>query len=346
MAEINYRPELDGIRAICIILTMANHVPGGPSFINGSIGVDVFFALSGWLITILLTREFSRNLCIDLRSFYIRRFFRIVPLYFCAVAAYGIAAWCIFFLGRGDEDVRSYSAALPWLVSFNSEYRGIDAGNIFGHAWTLGIEEKFYIIWPLFVASILSKKLRYVALLPVLAFIFIWLGHDRSYLLRGYVGLSAGAILAICSENRRIKNFLSNNFSVSAFLLIIISFYVFSVFFPVKTIWNVAISISAAFFIGGLWFNNKLFISRFLSFSPLAFLGKLTFAIYLFHVLVINVVLLICQKSNISLSYLTLFFCAYGLSIICAAFLHYGVEKPLIGVGRKLSQPTRLASLR
>ncbi|WP_128755630.1 hypothetical protein [Metarhizobium album] len=71
-AHAGYKPELDGIRALCILFTMANHIPGTPWAINGSVGVDIFFALSGWLITWLLIHDTTVGKAAKLSSYYIR----------------------------------------------------------------------------------------------------------------------------------------------------------------------------------------------------------------------------------------------------------------------------------
>jgi peptidoglycan/LPS O-acetylase OafA/YrhL len=144
----NYRPQLDGIRAFCIIFTIVNHVPGKPDYIDGTVGVDVFFALSGWLITWLLLEERRSAGAIDLKAFYIRRFFRIVPLYYFTIVVYAAAAVLFFLATASSAKIQELREAIAYLVTFNSEYRSSEAGTVFGHAWTLGIEEKVYVVWP------------------------------------------------------------------------------------------------------------------------------------------------------------------------------------------------------
>src|SRR4051794_24109290 len=87
-----YCPALDGIRAFCIVFTILNHVPGRHWFLDGTVGVDAFFPLSGWLITWLLLEERAKRGTLDLGAFYLRRIFRIVPLYYLTIAIYALAA--------------------------------------------------------------------------------------------------------------------------------------------------------------------------------------------------------------------------------------------------------------
>jgi len=142
---MKYRPELDGVRAVCILFTVANHMPGAPPFINGSVGVDIFFALSGFLITTLLIAEKNETGSVKLNSFYVRRIFRIMPLYFLTIFLYILAACANSMLLHRSDELMDVLKAFPLLLTFNGEYRLDNFG--FGHAWTLGIEEKFYLQW-------------------------------------------------------------------------------------------------------------------------------------------------------------------------------------------------------
>ena len=147
-----YFPALDGLRAICVLMVMFSHIPGGvarPPWMYGFLGVDVFFVLSGFLITTLLIRERARTGRVSLTGFYTRRFFRIVPVYLFTVLLYFTAVHVM----RDPVKTAQFKAALPWLLGFMQEYRPAAAGNVLGHAWTLGIEEKFYLLWPILLTA-------------------------------------------------------------------------------------------------------------------------------------------------------------------------------------------------
>jgi peptidoglycan/LPS O-acetylase OafA/YrhL len=332
----NYRPELDGVRAICILLTIANHLPGAPGFINGSVGVDIFFALSGWLITHLLLQERVRTGTISLRSFYLRRVFRIAPLYFVSIALYGLAALAMAQIIGSSADLQSFMSAFPWLITFNSEYRGEDAGNIFGHAWTLGIEEKFYILWPIFLLLFIRNIRLPLLLLPAVIVALIAWAPEKDHVLRGYLGLGFGTALAIAAQNASVAKLLGQAWAVYAAAILIALCYVLSLLFPHAYFWNIAVSLAAAFLVGGLWHGDS-HVGRLLSWQPLAYAGKLTFAVYLTHVLVINVVVMALQKTAVSLPYAAVFVLVYASSILVAAVLNAAVEDPLIKVGRRVS---------
>jgi peptidoglycan/LPS O-acetylase OafA/YrhL len=150
-----YFPALDGVRAVAILLVFTAHVAYTPFWrrFNGFEGVTIFFVLSGFLITTLALREESRRGKLSLRSFYIRRIFRIYPLYFGVIAVY-----CLLIYGAGLEPDRraAWTHQLPYNVFGFPEYQhftrfafGREEGPPMQLLWSIGIEEKFYLLWPL-----------------------------------------------------------------------------------------------------------------------------------------------------------------------------------------------------
>ena len=348
--ESAYRPQLDGVRAFCILFTVCNHAPGMPSWINGSVGVDVFFALSGWLITWLLMSERQSTGGVDLRAFYIRRVFRIVPLYLLAVGLYCAASILMLAL-RNPQDWAQFKSALPYLLTFNSEYRSAAAGDIFGHAWTLGIEEKFYIAWPAAVFLAGRRVWPAFVVAVVVSLVLIWISGGSAYTLRGYIGLGFGAALAVAaSRNLELMRVLSAPMIGVVALAAMVVAYVGSIFIPQAYAWNLLISFSSAFFIAALWFNGNTHLARALSLKPLEFAGKLTYGMYLLHVLSFNAVSLAFNKM-VGSAYPHFFVLVIGylLTLAGAYLLHLLVERPLIGMGRRIAKArsgasTKLAS--
>ncbi|MHC2337374.1 acyltransferase family protein [Bradyrhizobium sp. USDA 4454] len=341
MAETStsYRPELDGIRAICILFTVANHVRGTPWFVNGSVGVDIFFALSGWLITWLLLHDTHEGKTSKLASYYIRRVFRIVPLYALTIILYGLAALTLKLLMGNGEEVINFRDNLPYLATFNGEYMHQENGTLFGHSWTLGIEEKFYIIWPFIMVALWNSRAVAGAALVGALFSLIWLGQNPELLIRGYAGLSFGAALAVAaSQSRSLTRRLASKETATTALVGIAGAYVCSLAWPHPFIWNVCIALFAAGLIGSLWLGEAGWLNRMLSLRPLTAAGRLTYTVYLTHVLVMNVVLLALAKLHVTLPWLALFVLCYLASIAVAYPLHRIVEKPLIEVGRTLAK--------
>lgn len=138
-----YRPELDGIRAIAILLVLAQHINVPSSTLGGLVGVNLFFVLSGYLITSLLLREREATGRIDLRSFYERRIRRLIPALVAVLIATGVL---MAILGRfGDYLPQAFVSF--FYVSDVAKAIGYDLGYV-GHTWSLALEEQFYLIWP------------------------------------------------------------------------------------------------------------------------------------------------------------------------------------------------------
>ncbi|WIY02386.1 acyltransferase [Amycolatopsis mongoliensis] len=188
---------LDGVRAIAAVLVVFFHY-GGPNWerANGWIGVHLFFVLSGFLITTLALREEARDGRISLAEFYIRRVFRILPVYYVVL---GVVVVFAYFRGMGLRH-SGILAALPWNAAFLGEFHQMI---MFGQAWTLGVEQKFYLVWPLLAFGLgalgFVKRLSLAAGLVVLMFALIsFLPYATSY-----SPILIGCALAIVLHHRK-----------------------------------------------------------------------------------------------------------------------------------------------
>ncbi|MFZ5669665.1 MAG: acyltransferase family protein [Pseudomonadota bacterium] len=186
-----YRPDIDGLRAVAIIAVVGFHI-GAPGFSGGYVGVDVFFVISGFLITGLLVREQDRAGRIDFADFYARRVRRLVPalgLVLAAVLALGLA----LLLPTGEQqDLATSAMAVAGFVSnfyfkaVQSDYFGTRAAGLpLLHTWTLAVEEQFYLVWPpaLAITAWLARRLRW----------------NRRRLLAALVAVGGAASLAACA---------------------------------------------------------------------------------------------------------------------------------------------------
>jgi peptidoglycan/LPS O-acetylase OafA/YrhL len=159
-ASFSYRPALDGLRAVAVGAVIAYHLGYGWAR-GGYLGVDTFFVLSGYLITSLLLVEFGGTGRIALRSFWARRARRLLPALFVVLAA--VSLWAAYAwpsdqlnLVRGDG---------LWTLFYGANWRFIATGQSyfllnalpspFRHAWSLAIEEQFYLVWPIVVLACL-----------------------------------------------------------------------------------------------------------------------------------------------------------------------------------------------
>lgn len=140
--HLGYRPALDGLRAIAILAVMIYHAG---LLLGGWAGVDVFFALSGFLITSLLIEEHRRTGRIALRQFYARRLLRLLPALIVCVAVVGGVSYALHPDGRARLAV--ILGSVLFYVANWAMIGGIKLG-LFGHTWSLAIEEQFYLLWP------------------------------------------------------------------------------------------------------------------------------------------------------------------------------------------------------
>ena len=141
--KLAYNPALDGLRAVAILLVILSHAHA-PMFDGAFFGVDLFFVLSGYLITSLLLKELHANGRIDFWQFYRRRFYRLMPPLAAFLAVYCLVAPWIW---PDLEDVYSDSlVSLLYLADYGVAF--FDSPDTLLHMWSLSVEEHFYLIWP------------------------------------------------------------------------------------------------------------------------------------------------------------------------------------------------------
>ena len=142
---ITYRPELDGIRGLAILAVLAAHIHVTPDAgRTGLVGVNLFFVLSGYLITSLLLAERAATGRISFRGFYERRARRLLPALFALVAVTGVLVW---ITGEG-EGFPGAAASVLLYVGNVVRAAGLNDLGYLGHTWSLALEEQFYILWP------------------------------------------------------------------------------------------------------------------------------------------------------------------------------------------------------
>jgi peptidoglycan/LPS O-acetylase OafA/YrhL len=153
-ARLTYMPALDGIRAVAVLAVLLYHAGVGITP-GGFLGVDLFFVLSGYLITSLLILEYDRTANLDLGAFWLRRARRLLPALYVALL---ISAFHSAFLAdphtlagvRGDHLATLFYASNWWFIARGQSYfEQFAAPSPLRHTWSLGIEEQWYIVWPL-----------------------------------------------------------------------------------------------------------------------------------------------------------------------------------------------------
>lgn len=155
-------PCLDGLRAISILLVLGFHASGTEGFPSsewlrsllrhGGVGVDVFFVISGFLITLLLFREQDRTGRISLCKFYIRRSLRILPAMFAYLAFVAL----LQAMGIASLSTIDWVVALTYTANFHGTFS--HSAQPIEHLWSLSVEEHFYLIWPPILVLLGTKR--------------------------------------------------------------------------------------------------------------------------------------------------------------------------------------------
>ncbi len=302
---------LDGIRGVAVLLVFISHFHWILSpdpfltkvtpwhFINrtfeaGFMGVDIFFVLSGFLITSLLMKDRSTNQKNLFRRFYRRRALRLLPaLYALLLADFFVSRWENF---PGDIQWRTTWHAILFLNNWNIVNNFDEAQNDLGHLWSLGIEEQFYLIWPLTLWLLAKLKIPSKMMIPLILFAsLVVMAHRTSLWNEGtswiilYVrtdtrldSLLIGAMFAYVYRHFQVPSKILNSVATLSFIgLIYIKYVLYKSPFIFEMGYTI-IALLAGFIIlsvvEGVFFVQKVFTWR-----PLTMIGKVSYGLYLWH---------------------------------------------------------------
>ncbi|MBS0430870.1 MAG: acyltransferase [Proteobacteria bacterium] len=152
--RLGYRGDIEGLRAVAILLVVAAHAKVR-WLAGGFVGVDVFYVLSGYLITGLLVQEIRTTGSLRFADFYARRLRRLLPAMLLMIGISGVLGWLLLAPGEQAAQASAAAAASLWLSNFHFAFQRMDyfapgsETNLFLHTWSLGVEEQFYLVWPL-----------------------------------------------------------------------------------------------------------------------------------------------------------------------------------------------------
>jgi Predicted acyltransferases len=158
-SKLTYRKDIQGLRAVAILLVITAHAKI-PGFEGGFIGVDVFFVISGYLITGLLVKELTSNNRINFLEFYARRLKRLLPALALVVIASAFLAYRLLPSAEQLPQAISAASAIFWVSNLQFAFQDLDyfdsqaEQNIYLHTWSLGVEEQFYLVWPILLTLV------------------------------------------------------------------------------------------------------------------------------------------------------------------------------------------------
>ena len=359
--RLGHRPVLDGLRGVAIFLVMLTHTSVLP---NGYVGVDLFFALSGFLITTLLYEEWDRNGGISLKRFYGRRARRLLPALGVMIvialivdmACYPMTGWPF-----AEKALTSVLFVNNWLAASG---HANDLGSL-NPTWSLAQEEQFYLVWPLVLLLLLRRRVR-PQLVAALLIVAIGLliaatpssgGSDYSI----YYSPAAraaelffGCLGAVVWRHRLLQVPRGVKVKLPVGVVAMLG---------QRRVWRALLALVCAYLFVSLLFNYQLtteqvylracllavplivslvgtpgsLLARAIACPPLRFLGRISYALYLLHLLTRNVVYHYMPNGSVYLNALL----TISISVALAAISWRIVESRVLARGRRSRAPER-----
>ena len=343
--KITYRPEIDGLRAIAVGAVILYHaqitILGHQPFKGGFIGVDIFFVISGYLITSIILNELVTTGSFSFKNFYERRIRRILPVLLFVILVSLPFAWMYLL----PYDLIDFSKSIIYSLGFSSniyfhfsglEYGGAGLeGNSFLHTWSLSVEEQFYILFPIILLITFKYIRKYLIHTLIIGFI-ISLGlaewTSRNYPSTSFYFLHtrmwellAGSILAYFEITKggrsRVK---SLNFILTFVGLFLIVYSILSfnneIFHP--SFYTVSPIIGVCLII---WFSNKdEIITKILSSKLFVGIGLISYSLYLWHY---PIFVFLVKFNLVNFNVFTKFFLIISIFFL-SIFTYFFIEKP------------------
>lgn len=324
--------SLDGLRCAAVLMVVWNHAPGwNPSPLTplltthlGVLGVDLFFVISGFLITTLLLRERETNGDISLRNFYARRSLRIFPLYYAILAVYAAAT---FFLERRPDDPTQFNGAaklffqnLPYYLTYTSNWfvdlqlneDGVRRV-IFIFAWSLATEEQFYLFWPL-VLKKLGKAAGVGVMVGLIALdqaahfgLLDALPHRPLVIVESIATpICLGVLSAILVHDRsgyRLAFRVAGQAWSSAFwaacAIAVMVFGAHEQSVDDNPVWRLSLAFLFTLLVLSCVMNERHALARALQFPLARRFGEVSYGVYMMHMIAVHVVGMLFRKLNL-----------------------------------------------
>lgn len=332
-----YFGDLNGLRAISIVMVVYFHVTGGASNLAES-GVNLFFVISGFLITTLLVREYDSVGSISLKNFYMRRTLRIFPAYYAVIA---LQLGLLQAFSIPEEIENNFYNNLLYFLTYTQNWfvtRTPDHPVLFYHAWSLATEEQFYLFWP--VILLVTRSWRVGALVMFMLLVFDYsaelLAHESEY---GYKELSdriltslaapicLGSIFALlCNAEttfKYIERLLGGRYIVFAALLL----WVLSLVYELKLLEHFSLTVLVV----SSCIQKRTNLSILLRIRLISYIGMISYGMYLMHMLAVNLVRRVVLPELEPDSFLV-FVCSLIITIIASSLSFHLYEKRFLDI--------------
>ena len=346
--RLGYRPELDGLRGIAVILVMLSHsgIARG-----GFIGVDIFFVLSGFLITALLLEEYDREGHVNLKKFYIRRALRLLPALYLLLAVFAVFA----LVTKQGHDLTKAARSALFCFLYVADYAkalGFTTLGELGHIWSLAVEEQFYLVWPLLLICMLKLVSRRKTLGVIVLLIagiavqrsLLWDGSEQKATRISFAfdtrmdALLVGCAIGLLAEWGHLAVSRGGVRLLRALGLVCIAPL------AVKAASNPGILDSRglaytslliqALLIGvvvaGVLVSPQTKVVRVLKIPALVWVGRVSYGLYLWHYLIVSVL------KTLSLRYIVMLLMYFPLTVLATASSFYLLETPCLKAKKRL----------
>jgi peptidoglycan/LPS O-acetylase OafA/YrhL len=334
--KFSYRPDIDGLRAVAVLLVVAFHA-FPVHVLSGFMGVDVFFVISGYLITGILIKDIGAGR-FSIMRFYERRVKRIFPALLTVLTFLVLFSWSYLLKDEYQKLGKHILSSLLFVQNFTlvQESGYFDTSSHLKpllHLWSLSVEEQFYLLWPIVLFFFVKKRhfVGYASFLVFASFFYnLWLvKHNPTEAYYWPMGrfweLLIGGLLAY-GETKRVQRIgrLSNLLSVGGALLFIAGVAIIKSNTPYPGVAALLPTLGTAFFIAAgkdAWINRNL-----LGLRPVVAVGLVSYPLYLWHWVLLALACIYVDGSNLSfpvrVSMVT-------LSIVLSVATYKWIEGPL-----------------
>ncbi len=347
---LKHRPDIDGLRAVAVLLVVLYHV-GVPGITGGFIGVDVFFVISGYLITSLLVLEAEAHGRISLSDFYARRVRRLFPALMIVVLV-SLALGAVFLLPVFGEQAKLVKSAMATSIYLSNFYFWKYTGNYFDgpaelepmlHTWSLAVEEQFYLFWPLLIIGVTllcrpgSARFRRnvgiaMAAILVLSFaVSLWSTtanpREAYYLMPSRAWqFAVGGLIAVVPLGKNDSHTSAGAFlTLIGLVMIVWSATHLTAKSPFPGLNALAPTLGAGAVIGGGLLNPNSLAARLLTIRPMVWIGLLSYSWYLWHWPLLS----ITKSAALQARDLPRDALIGAAALVAAAITYYVVENPI-----------------
>tara|TARA_B110000977_G_C11059869_1_gene485539 strand:- start:256 stop:2298 length:2043 start_codon:yes stop_codon:yes gene_type:complete len=343
--NIKYRPEIDGLRAIAVLGVLFYHadlsILGSKPFKGGFIGVDIFFVISGYLITSIIFKEKISTGAFSLKYFYERRIRRILPALLTVMVTSFIFAWLYLLPNDLVDFSKSVIFSLGFISNFYFHYSGQSYGAESGflkpllHTWSLSVEEQFYVFFPILMMVFITyykKKIPYFILTGIfISLCFAAWGSKyfvsaTFYLMHSRIWeILFGSFLSYLEITRpyRFKyKILGTLLPSVGLILILLTIVFFKLHFNHPSLYTLPSIIGTCLIIR--YSNNNEITYKILSSRLLVGIGLISYSLYLWHYPIFSFLKIIQINRDSILINLVIFISIFIVSIIS----YFLIEKP------------------